>query len=392
MSCDAHSPAARTADTTMTTDQSIQEDTTSTTPSTPDQTRLETLIVGGSLAGLTTALALATRGRTSTVLERTRGRTQRGVAILASSASLRQALSGSALRIVEQGLGYGSTHQGTYPQSWWDLYTALRSAADAEPLIAIVENVQIVDVDQNEAEAWAVAADGRVWRAEALLGADGYRSTVRRRVDAAHPAADYAGYVVWLGQSPLPAQYVDRVGGPDFVMHGDDLLGTYPLIDAQQRLRSFGWGWFDSGHNALFRRIGAITGTGVEHTPRPADIPGGVYESMAREAEQWDEPWRSGIIEAFRTRQVIATPITEYLPQRVANERIAVLGDAAHAQTPMTGAGFEEAVADAAALAESFAGDVSATEALQGYELVRLTDMRRRVAGGQAFSRSFAGA
>ncbi|WP_218720055.1 MULTISPECIES: FAD-dependent monooxygenase [unclassified Nocardia] len=44
----------------------------------------QTVIVGGSLGGLTAALSLAARGTAVTVLERTTGRTQRGVAILVS--------------------------------------------------------------------------------------------------------------------------------------------------------------------------------------------------------------------------------------------------------------------------------------------------------------------
>lgn len=66
-----------------------------------------------------------------------------------------------------------------------------------------------------------------------------------------------------------------------------------------------------------------------------------------------------------------------------------MLGDAAHAQTPMTGAGFEEAVADAPALAEAFGG-ADAGGALERYEFARLTGMRARVSAGQSFSRSFA--
>jgi 2-polyprenyl-6-methoxyphenol hydroxylase-like FAD-dependent oxidoreductase len=46
-----------------------------------DSTNPGAVIVGGSLAGLLTALNLAARGMGSTVLERTNGRTQRGVGI-----------------------------------------------------------------------------------------------------------------------------------------------------------------------------------------------------------------------------------------------------------------------------------------------------------------------
>ncbi|MET7511859.1 FAD-dependent monooxygenase [Streptomyces albidoflavus] len=352
----------------------------------------ETLIVGGSLGGLTTALALAAQGRSSTVLERTAGRTQRGVAILVAGADLLAALGPAAGRVVAEALGRSAMSQYALPHAWWDVYSALRSAAEADPLITIAEKANVVEVGQNASSAWARTEDGWTWTADMLLGADGYRSVVRRHVDALRPAADYAGYVVWLGESEVPASFRGRIGGPDFFTRGSDMLAVYPLIDRAGQVTRFGWGWFDPHRNGLFRRLGALNGTEVMRTPRTADIPDEVFATMADAGErQWDEPWRSAVTEAFRAREVIATPITEYLPDRVTNGRVAVLGDAAHAQTPMTGAGFQEAVADAATLADVLGGEDAPEKALQQYELVRLADMRRRVAGGQSFSRSFAG-
>jgi 2-polyprenyl-6-methoxyphenol hydroxylase-like FAD-dependent oxidoreductase len=350
-----------------------------------------TLIVGGSLGGLSTALALAARGREVTILERTGGRTQRGVAILVSGASLSRALGSEARAIVGAALGPGSMRQGVYPHAWWDVYSALRSAADAEALITIVENARVVAVGQDENAAWARTDDGSVWSGDLLLGADGYRSVVRRYVDSDHAVAKYAGYVVWLGQSDVPEKFLDRVGGPNFISGDDDMLAVYPLINRDGTVTRYGWGWFDPTHTALFRGIGAIDKAEVKYTPRADAIPGEIYDEMIRIADsQWDEPWRTGVVEAFAAREVIATPITEYLPRRVVNGRIAILGDAAHAQTPMTGAGFEEAVADASALAEAIDRAHEAKQGLERYELTRLTGMRSRVSAGQSFSQSFA--
>lgn len=88
---------------------------------------------------------------------------------------------------------------------------------------------------------------------------------------------------------------------------------------------------------------------------------------------------------------MLATPITAYLPHRVVNGRIGLLGDAAQTQTPMTGAGFEEAVTDAAALAEALDG-VAADKGLERYESAGSAGMRSRVSAGQSCSRSFASA
>ncbi|MFD6348796.1 FAD-dependent monooxygenase [Streptomyces roseolus] len=357
-------------------------------PSVPRRSR--TLVVGGSLGGLTAALALSANGLSSTVLERTAGRTQRGVAILVAGAQLQRAIGAEAHHVVGEVLGRSSMEQMSLPHAWWDVYSALRRAAEADPLITLVERAHVAEVGQDGSSAWARTDSGETWTADVLLGADGYRSVVRRHVDTERPHAAYAGYVVWLGQSELPSAYRGRVGGPDFFSHEDEMLAVYPLIDSSKEVTRFGWGWFDPTRNDLFHRIGAVEGGRVVRTPRVSDVPEGVYREMAdRAGGAWREPWRDAVVRAFSEREVIATPVAEYLPRRVVAGRIALLGDAAHAQTPMTGAGFEEAVSDATALAEVLPGAASPVTALERYELSRLADMRRRVSGGQSFSRSF---
>lgn len=349
----------------------------------------ETIIVGGSLGGLTAALALAANGRASTVLERTHSRMQRGVAIMATGPALRRVLGDTAMSHVVDVLGEAASSQYTHPHAWWDVYSGLRAATDAEPLVSLRENTHVVAVGQDPDKVWAIAEDGRRWEGELLLGADGYRSIVRGSVDPLRPEADYAGYVVWLGQAPLPRTVRVPDSGPQFLKEGSDMLAVYPLIDKGGQLQRFGFGWFDATNNALIERIGAVHGSVVTRTPRVTDVPDDVYEALVLRARQWDRPWRGGVVAALLAREVVATPITEYLPERVVNGRLALLGDAAHVQSPMTGAGFEEAVTDATVLVAALRDNGAVVDALLQYELVRLPRMRRRVRGGQSFSRSF---
>lgn len=242
----------------------------------------------------------------------------------------------------------------------------------AEPFVSVVEGARITEVGQEDGRVWARSESGEEWTADLLVGADGYRSVVRAHVAPEQPDADYAGYVVWLGQSEIPEAWRRRVRGIDFMSGESNLLAVYPLIEPDGDFHRYGWGWFDPSHNRLLHEIGAVRDGKVQHTPRAADIPDAVYQSLERQAGKWGEPWRTGLVEAICQREIIATPISEYVPERVVRGHVALVGDAAHAQSPMTGARFEEAVQDALALASTLRAQPDPTMALPLHEHARL--------------------
>ncbi|WP_425486311.1 FAD-dependent oxidoreductase [Changpingibacter yushuensis] len=87
-----------------------------------------------------------------------------------------------------------------------------------------------------------------------------------------------------------------------------------------------------------------------------------------------------------------ATPIAEYVPDRLVRGRTALVGNAAHVPTPMTGSGFAASLDDAASLANFLrnARPNQVSDALVTYERDRLASARSLVRSGQGFSRSFA--
>jgi 2-polyprenyl-6-methoxyphenol hydroxylase-like FAD-dependent oxidoreductase len=89
--------------------------------------------------------------------------------------------------------------------------------------------------------------------------------------------------------------------------------------------------------------------------------------------------------------EVLGTPVAEYLPPRLVRGRVALIGDAAHVASPMTGAGFQNALLDVGALAAALGGgtgpDVPA--GLERYERERLPQARRLVSSGAAWGRSY---
>ncbi|XAH26022.1 FAD-dependent monooxygenase [Xylophilus sp. GW821-FHT01B05] len=350
------------------------------------------VIVGASLSGLMTALALSRAGLTVSVLERS-GDTGRTGAAIHVEEKLLQRIVGPRLTALGQEIPAGV-------QTWVTVHAGLREAADADPNIRLYAHTDVVSVDQDDDSAWAMTRAGDRFRADIVIGADGHRSVVRKRVCPQSPDARFAGYLIWLGvaqESTLPS----NVRWPTDVAYldsGDFILLGYPLPSADGSLkkgsRQLGWAWYDANRNGLLEESGCVADDVVQHTLRARDVPEAVYQDLADQARKhWPTPWRDAILDCISRRAVIGTPVAEYLPDRLARGRIALVGDAAHVPTPMTGKGFGASLLDALALADAASDGVRGSagqEALRRYEQQRLQSARSLVEGGQRFSHSFA--
>ncbi|WP_345790607.1 FAD-dependent monooxygenase [Agrobacterium pusense] len=256
--------------------------------------------------------------------------------------------------------------------------------------------MSIDSIGQDASVAWAITEDGRRFAGELLIGADGYRSVVRRAVAPERPDARFAGYVIWIGiareadldhPSPWPTRFVyDEANG--YILLGSPL----PAEDGSMRPgeRRLGWAMYDAGRNDLLRRLGAVKGNVVHHTLLSHEIPKETFEGFGRSTQFWREPWRSAMRDCVKRRAVIGTPIAEYLPDTLINGRLCLVGDAAHVPTPMTANGFSSSLDDALSLGAALAQGVEPDQALRSYEADRLPIVRRIVQSGQDFSRRYA--
>lgn len=335
-----------------------------------------------------TALALARVGVHVTMLERSDDTGRTGAAIHVQDGLLER-ITGLPESQLPQPLAPGI-------QTWFAAHAGLRAAVDAEPRIELRQNSSVRRVGQDLRAAWVILDDGSTVRADMVVGADGHRSVVRRHVAPDNPDAVFAGYVIWIGIADEAA--LGRTRWPRDVAYlggGHATLLGYPLPGADGSTapgdRRLGWAWYDSTRNGLLRSSGAVAGTVVRHSLLPNGIPTATYRELEREAgAQFPAPWQDAIHDSIRRRAVIGTPIAEYVPDRLVHGRVALVGDAAHVPTPMTGSGFSESLHDAEALAATLtAADVPA--ALADYEAIRLRSARNLVQSGQGFSRSFAG-
>jgi 2-polyprenyl-6-methoxyphenol hydroxylase-like FAD-dependent oxidoreductase len=356
------------------------------------------VVVGASLSGLMSALALARTGWQVTVLERAGAHRSSGAALAVNPPDLVELLGDAAATTVLTHLGQDAADvRAGLPVSWQALHSGLRHAADQQAAIRLQHRTTVVEVGQDVTHAWALTDIGETHTGDLLVGADGYRSLVRVAVAPDKPDARYAGYVLWLGiaaeQDLGPLRWPT---GLDIRDSGDHLLLGYPLPAADgSRVpgrRQLGWAWYDATRNELFRRTGAVQDNVVHHSMRPGDIPEATYADLAAEAiRRWPAPWAESIADSIARRAVTATPISEYLPDRLTDGRTVLVGDAAHVPTPMTGGGFAASLADARILALAVAesdGD-HVPDALLVYQEQRLGPARWLVQSGQGFSRSF---
>ncbi len=364
----------------------------------------EILVVGGSLSGLTFALACATRGIRTQVLERVSGQHRGGGALAIDRALLLRAI-GVNPRDGDLATFFPVLTERRQAVAWHEIYRWLLDLARQQKEINLIGGVTISRVVQDENSATAITAEGDRIKARAIVGADGYRSVVRSAVCPEQPAASYAGYVLWRGlvhEADLPRDISlpsDNDGDALINQTGYRLI-AYPVagpggsLEPGKRLISFAW--YDFTRTALLQQLGCLSSDRqILASLLPGSVPKSVRDELCGLADEiWPEPWSAAIIHALKRRDVFATPVAEYLPEHLCGGRLAILGDAAHIVSPMTGRGFVAGILDAEALADCLAnepggvrGDVSS--ALKRYQDTRLADVRALAAKSIELSQAY---
>lgn len=281
-------------------------------------------------------------------------------------------------------------------QTWFSVHAGLRSEAEADANIAIRDNTRVVDVGQDEHRAWVETAEAELLVADIVVGADGHRSVVRRAVSPEKPNATFAGYLIWLGlaeETSIVSRHLWPTSAAILSADHFHFLGvSAPSLEGStaKGSRQLAWAIYDAGWNDLLRRTGCVRGNIVHHTLAAANVPDEAYSHLRRISGLWPKVWREAIMDCVSGRAIIGTPVPEYVPERLVNGRVALVGDAAHVPTPMTGNGFSASVTDAEVLAEALSSHRDPRLALSDYQDRRLDSVRGLVRGGQQFSRSFA--
>lgn len=287
--------------------------------------------------------------------------------------------------------------------TWPALYSWLHDRAAGTAGIVLDEGNAVTSITDLGDQARISVADGTERVADAVIGADGYHSIVRRTIAPDAPHARYAGYIVWRGlvdertlTRPAPwssngGLWIEYVGGYRLV--AAVLPGRDGSVQAGQRQITFAW--FDVHQEELLRRTGCLTADGyIVRT-----LGRGMIDEEARARlgalipQLWPTTWAEAVAVGVRSGDALSgAPIAEYRPERIARGALAIVGDAAHVVSPMTGRGFATGVEDAAVLAAMLA-DRRANEpvsiALARYEVARLPFVRALVTSSRRLSADY---
>lgn len=312
------------------------------------------LIIGGGIAGPAAAMALQRAGIDATVYEghaegaegigtfltvatngldalRTLDADKRVLAAGFATPSL-AIYSGTGKRLGAVDLG-GMSGQGTQSHTIKraDLYQAVHEEALGKG-IRTEYGKRLVDAKPAGQGVRAVFADGSEVTGDLLIGCDGIHSKVRRLIDPAAPGPSYTG-LVGLG---------GHVRG---VVDGDP--GTYHMVFGKRGF--FGYVIANDGEAWWFANV-----------PRRDEPARG--ELAAISTEQWrerlvrlfaDDAGPAARIVAATEHELVASAM-HTIPhlRKWHDDRLIVIGDAAHAPSPSSGQGASLSIEDAVVLAQ----------------------------------------
>jgi 2-polyprenyl-6-methoxyphenol hydroxylase-like FAD-dependent oxidoreductase len=348
------------------------------------------IIIGGSMSGLFCGLYLRRAGWAVNIFERSFvALTGRGAGIM-THAEMHQALAGLGLDTsrgfgvpVERRLTLGADGQVIAERrctqtatSWNRLFELLAEAFGAEHYHL---GKDLRRVEMTEAGVTACFSDGTSQSGDLLIGADGFRSTVRAQF-LPETQPQYAGYVAWRGLADerVAAEALTQELFESFVFHlppGEQFLG-YPVAgpgnDLRPGHRSWNIVWYRPADAAtdLPRLLTDETGHTHQLSIAPPLIARRVIADMRADAERLLPTQLRALMR--RIGQPFLQPIYDLQSPHMGVGRVALVGDAAFVVRPHVGAGILKAMQDAATLTVTLDSHVDVETGIAAYAAQRL--------------------
>jgi 2-polyprenyl-6-methoxyphenol hydroxylase-like FAD-dependent oxidoreductase len=342
---------------------------------------MSVLIAGAGIGGLTLALELHARGIPCTVLEAAPALAPLGVGINllphATRALARLGLTGRldelavttkesafftrfgqliAVEPAGRAAGYYwpqySVHRG-------DLHTVLLDAVqDRLPAGSVITDSCVESIRQDRAGASVVVrhADGSTDRhtGTVVIGADGVHSAVRAALHPGNTEPRYTGVMMWRGTTVAPpflsGASMVRAG---WLSHGKMVI--YPIREHEDGTQLINW-------------VAEVEGP--QRAPRDWTRKGNARDFIDHFAD-WTFDWLDVPALIRGADEVLEYPMVDQDPLPWwGQDRVTLLGDAAHPMVPRGSNGAAQSILDAVCLAEQLT-ELDAAAALAAYEAQR---------------------
>ena len=323
----------------------------------------QVLVVGGGLAGLAAALAMARRGLQVQVIEQLAQWQPSGAGLTLGAASLRAL---QQLGVLDEVVRRGHVHQGIQvcdvqgrplrlitspplPDAQVPgaggilrsvLHDILRSAL-ASCGVAVRLGLRVQQLDLQDHAAQVQFSDGSQQRVDLVVGAEGLTSALRQEFFAQAAPPRFTGQGCWRVVLPRPAEIDNR----HFFLGGRCKLGLTP-VSAQQMY--------------LFL---------LEHVPdRPWRDAATQHEVLRDLLQGYGGPLAQVREQLGPQSEVVYRPLeAHYLGPSWHRGRLLLIGDAAHATTPQLAAGAGMGLEDGLVLAQELGRAQPLPQALQAF-------------------------
>jgi len=362
---------------------------------------MRALVIGGSMSGLFAGTLLGRAGLAVDVYERVEAElTGRGAGIVTHP----------QMRAVLEAAGCEASHDlgvdvasrrtldrvgrvvGEYacPQtltSWDRVFRLLRENFPGE---SYHRGKELTRIDECGDGVTAHFADGSRADGDLIVGADGFRSTVRGLVlPEVKPA--YAGYVGWRGLADeaalSEATHSDIFDAMVFGLPPNEQFISYPIAGPDNALtpgrRRCNFVWYRPAAEASELRL-LLTDAGGRRHPLgipPPLIRTDVIAALREAARALLAPQLAEVVRL--APQPFLQPIFDVETARMAVGRVALIGDAAYLARPHVAAGVTKAAEDAMALAAALTSHTDVAAALLAFERARIPENRRIIARGR---------
>lgn len=316
---------------------------------------MDVLIAGAGVGGLALTHGLRRRGHRVRVLEAAAGLRRGGAGVTifsnghAALAGLGVSLDGLGGRMTELRLRTAEG-RGVVRADLRMLRGPVRVIAREQLVDRLAEGLPddvirfdtpVTDVRTGDGRVVALDASGAEHEADVLVGADGYRSAVRRAVLDPAPAAD-VGWSTWQGLGPLLPDLARGTTG-ELIVGDAGLVGLLPAGDGLLQ-----W-WFD--------------------TRWTGDDPASAAAMLRERFATYAEPVPT-VLATITDADIGRYPhVLHRVGDRWGSGAATLLGDAAHAFPPTQAQGANQALEDAWLLARTLTDP--AADSLRRYERVR---------------------